>query len=53
MSKDIWIEITKGISVGKIEIELEGKWKAMSKTEIQEKLNEFINYFWKEGIIAV
>lgn len=52
-AKDMWIATTKGISVENILIELRQKWKSISTAELQKKLNEFIDYFWKECIIGV
>lgn len=53
LAKDIWVAITKGFSIENMLTEIKHKWVSLGKVDLQEKLNEFIDYFWKEGIIEL
>ncbi|MGB9722118.1 MAG: radical SAM protein [bacterium] len=51
--KDVWLEIRGRSSILDVELRLKKRWKTMKESEIRNLLHEFIDYFWKEGIIAL
>ncbi len=51
LAKDIWFEIAKGVSLYNLNKNIKKRWNNMAEIERHKNINEFLDYFWKEGII--
>ncbi len=52
LARSIWFEITKGVSINDLKTNIEKQWGNLDEIELHNCINEFLDYFWKEGIIA-
>jgi radical SAM protein with 4Fe4S-binding SPASM domain len=51
LAKSIWLKLHVRSPIGKIKKRLENDWSNLPIEKIHETLTDFVEYFWKEGLL--
>ena len=51
VAKSIWLKLHSRSTIGKINKSLENEWSNLPIKRVHKNLIDFVEYFWKEGLL--